>query len=436
MISAEVGGLHKVFTVLPLKHLQGAVGWAVVSTLTPRHASAQRRLSAVARGAFAGVLGIAVFATSTFAIAYNDIQGNIDTHDIEDYLGDRPTAATQETPAPIDPAAGEEINIVVLGSDSRSGEGNDSFGQEDGERADTTMVIHISADRQRVEVVSIPRDTLVTVPSCRLGDGSWTEPRYDAMFNSAFATGADNGGVGAAAACTMRTIEELSGVYLDDFVVVDFTGFINVVDALGGVPMCIPEPISDRRAKLELEAGEQILNGHDALGFARARYNVPGSDGSDIGRIGRQQELVGAIAREAMSKNLLTDLPALYRFLDAATSTLTTGSQLGSISTLAGLAYSVRNIDLDSIVFATMPFEWAGDRVRPSAEAEVLWAALLADEPIDEALNPTGEEPDDGATGGLAGTADDRETPTEDPTTSPDGGPSPDPEPTQIPICP
>src|SRR5690625_7851674 len=89
------------------------------------------------------------------------------------------------------------------------------------------------------------------------------------MFNSAFALGADGGDVGTAAACTIRTIEQMSGVYVDDFVVVDFAGFINVVDALGGVPMCIPEPINDRRAHLELEAGQQVLDGEEALGYAR-----------------------------------------------------------------------------------------------------------------------------------------------------------------------
>src|SRR5690606_2959211 len=165
--------------------------------------------------------------------------------------------------------------------------------------------------------------------------------------------------------------------------------------------------------------------GRDALGFARARYNVPGSDGSDIDRIGRQQQLVAAIAREAMSKNLLTDMPALYRFLDAATSTLTTGTQLGSIPTLAGLAYSLRGINLDHIVFETMPFEYAGNRVRPTDEAEELWAALRADAPIQGALTASGEEPTEGTT----------DAPTDEPTTE-EPPVTADPEPTQTSICP
>lgn len=401
-----------------------------MSVRTPRHAASHRRHSRWARGAGLAALSVVLFGTSTFAIAYNDIQTNIDRHDIDEMLRDRPTQAGQEEPAPLDPSAGEAINILVMGSDTRAGDVNDEYGTtpEAGQRSDTTMIAHISADRERVEVVSIPRDSLVTIPACRMADGSWTEPQYETMFNRAFSTGADGGDLGTAAACTIGAVEELSDVYIDDFVVVDFAGFINVIDALGGVPMCIPEAISDRRAKLEIEAGEQVLDGRDALGFARARYNVPGSDGSDIDRIGRQQELVGAIAREALSKNLLTDLPKLYRFLDAATSTLTTGTELGSIPTMAGLAYSLRGIDLENIVFETMPFDWAGNRVRPSADAEELWAALRDDEPIQGALNAAGEEPTEEPSDEETGESEE-ETTEEPPVTA-------EPEPTETPVCP
>ncbi|PYF95927.1 transcriptional attenuator, LytR family [Georgenia satyanarayanai] len=399
-----------------------------MSVRTPRHAASHRRPSRWARGAGLAALSVVLFGTSTLAIAYNDIQTNIDRHDIDDYLGERPTAAGEGEPAPLDPASGEDINIVVLGSDDRTGDVNSEYGTtpEAGQRSDTTMIVHISAERDRVEVVSIPRDSLVTIPSCRMGDGSWTEPRYETMFNKAFAMGADGGGPGAAAACTMRTIEELSGVLIDDFVIVDFAGFINVVDALGGVPMCIPDPIDDPKAKVQLEAGEQVLDGREALGFARARYTLTG--GSDINRIGRQQELVAAIAREALSKNLLTDLPKLYRFLDAATSTLTTGTDLGSIPTMAGLAYSIREIDLENIVFETMPHLPAGNRVVPAPEAEELWAALRDDEPIQGALNAAGEEPTEEPSDEETGESEEPAT-DEPPVTA-------DPEPTETPICP
>ncbi|MDD9205638.1 LCP family protein, partial [Georgenia sp. 10Sc9-8] len=129
----------------------------------------------------------------------------------------------------------------------------------------------------------------------------------------------------------------------------------------------------------------------EALGYARVRKTV--GSGSDIDRIGRQQDLVAAIARDALSRNLLTELPVLYRFLDAATSSLVTGEEIGSLPTLAGLAYSLRGLDADDIYFTTMPFDWAGPRVVPSEEAELVWQALRNDEPVAEALQPPAEEP-------------------------------------------
>lgn len=373
--------------------MPGVAHGAEDGRLGPRHASALRRRSRVARVAIATLMSLVLFTGTAVGLMWYEIQDSIDTHDIDDLLADdRPTIEGVETPAPIDQAAGRAINVLVMGSDSRDGDANQSIGggSSDGMRSDTTMILHISADRTRVEIVSIPRDTLVEIPSCTLPDGTTTAYQYEAMFNSAFATGGQTDDLGAAAACTIRTVQQLTGVYIDDFVIVDFAGFIDMVDAIGGVSMCIPEAINDQRASLYLEAGEQVLDGTDALGFARARYSVPGSDGSDIARIDRQQELVGAIAREVLSRNVLSDLPQLYQFLIAATSSLTTGQHIGDLWTVANLAYTLRNVRPADITFATMPFEWAGARVRPAWNAEDLWAALRADESIAVAL--AGEE--------------------------------------------
>src|SRR5665647_2972681 len=199
-------------------------------------------------------------------------------------------------------------------------------------RSDTTMLAHISADRTHIEVVSIPRDTLVDIPACTLPDGTTTEPQYDAMFNSAFQLGAAGGDIGSATACTMLTVEELTGAYVDDFVVVDFAGFINVVDALGGVAMYVPEDIDDHLSGLQLEQGCHLLDGTEALGFARVRKTV--GDGSDISRIGRQQDLVMAVVNEALTTSLLTNPARLYQFLDSTTRTLTTGQEVGDLTSL------------------------------------------------------------------------------------------------------
>ncbi|WP_098482934.1 LCP family protein [Georgenia soli] len=389
----------------------------------------------VRRRAGAGALAAMLFLGSGVTFAYSELQGNIGRHDIDNLLGDdRPS--TVASPEPIDSKAGQPINLLVMGSDIREGEsdvdGAGAAGEVAGMRSDTTMIAHVSADRSRVEVVSIPRDTLVDVPACKLPDGRTTSPQNDVMFNSAFQTGGQTGDVGAAAACTIRTVEDLTGVYIDDFVVVDFAGFKNVVQALDGVPLYIDKQIDDPYAQLKLAAGCQVLDGQEALGYARARKTV--DDGSDISRIGRQQQLVAAIAREALSKNLLTDLPALYRFLDAATSTLTTGPYIGGLPTMAGLANSLRGLEPGAISFATMPFEPAGARVVPSPAAEKMWENLKADRPIDATLTGTGEAPTAKPSDGPTSTPTPTPTPSEDATDDGVVTAAPSPEPT-VPVC-
>jgi LCP family protein required for cell wall assembly len=375
----------------------------------PRHATHLRRRPLVRFAAVAGV-GLLAFVLAGGAFAYSALQGNITTHDVTDLLGG-------SRPDPVDPSAGRPINLLFMGSDVRSGE-NAALGgapETEGMRSDTTLLVHIAADRSRADIVSIPRDLLVDIPSCELPDGESSPPQPDTMFNAAFSTGGDQGQVEYAAACTIKTVEQMTGVFIDDFVVIDFAGFTRMVAALGGIPMCIPEPLTDRLAGLDLEAGQQTLNGHEALAYARARKEV--GDGSDISRIGRQQLLLGAMIRQVLSKNLLTDLPALYEFLDAATESVTTGPTLGTIPNLVGLATSFRAVPAGGVSFVTVPFEWVGPRVRPTEVATLLWAAIEEDRPIAPEPEPTPTP------------APDAEAPTDEPT-SDTGSPTPTPTPT------
>lgn len=341
------------------------------------------------RATAVAVAGTVAFLTAAGAFSYGALQGNIQRHDVSALLAvDRPTTEPTST-GPVDESAGRALNILVMGSDVRSGENLAIGGAPDvqGMRSDTTLVVHIAADRSRADIISIPRDLLVDIPACALPDGSTSRVQSDAMFNSAFATGGEGGQVEYAAACTINTVEQMTGVYIDDFVVVDFAGFTRMVDALGGIAMCIPEPVSDRYAGLDLEAGYQVLDGTDALSYARARKNV--GDGSDISRIGRQQLLLGAMVRQVLSKNLLTDLPALYAFLDAATESLTAGPTIGQIPNMVGLANSLRSVPAGGVSFVTVPFDYAGARVKPNADSATLWAAIAADQPIAPAAPET-----------------------------------------------
>ena len=351
-------------------------------------------------------IGALSFIGTGAATAYVRLQNNIQGVDIEHLLGDdRPEAVA--TPDPDDPNQGMPVNILVLGTDSREGSEAVVADGEEGQRSDTTIVMHISADRQRVELVSIPRDSLVDIPDCIREDGSTSRPQNYAMFNSAYSIGGESGLVSDAAACTQRTVEQNTGVRIDHFIVVNMSGFVNMVDAVGGVPMCIPEEVYSPKANnLHLQAGNQRLDGVTALSYARARTGTGLGDGSDTNRIGRQQELLAATAREVLSKNLLTDVPELIRFLTAATQSLTVSSGLSSITDMAGLALSLKGLGSGGITFLTVPWVPAqtdANRVVWTDDADRVWANLAGDLPVGtlpapEAIDPTPPPADAGAT--------------------------------------
>ena len=334
------------------------------------------------------VVGVFAFAATAAGAVYYTFQDNIESVDVSALLGDAGEDAGPEVPSGIDdPNAGLPISILLIGSDDRSGANLALGGKDEGMRSDTTIVLHVSADRSRMEMVSIPRDSLVDIPSCTMTDGSTTKATQDTMFNAAFARGWDNGGdIGSAVGCTQKTVETLIGFKLDGFALVDFAGFQGMIDAIGGVTMCIPEAIKSPDASLYLAAGEQTLNGTQALGLARARKGTGANmDGSDLNRIGRQQELLAATMRTVLDQNILMNAPALLQFLNAATSSLTASPKLASISNLSGLAYSLRGITGDKITFMTIPVATSTvnkNRVEWTSEADEVWANMATDLPI------------------------------------------------------
>lgn len=338
------------------------------------------------------VLALLVYVGSVAGFAYLRLQGNFDRQDISALLSDdRPDRDGAEVPGPFKP--GQPVNLLIIGSDARQGaadiDGAGQAGEVTGMRSDTTMLVHVSADKSRVEIVSIPRDMLIDIPSCRLPTGAQTAPQYEAMFNSAFSLGGQTGDTGSAAACTIRTVEDMTDIYIDGFVVVDFDSFKTFVDALGGVEMCFDEQLTDATTGLDLGPGCEKLIGEQALQFARARKGLTG--GSDIGRMDRQQELVKAIVDEAVSKNIMTNLPSLYRFIDAVSQSVVTDSELGDIDTLSSFAYSLRSISSDRIFAITMPWLPAGNRLLPAPLSESVWEALREDRPLDEVITRDGE---------------------------------------------
>ncbi|MGO1927142.1 MAG: LCP family protein [Brachybacterium tyrofermentans] len=297
-------------------------------------------------------------------------------------------------------AVGGDLNILLLGSDSRD-LAEESFGEADGSRRSDAMVLaHLSADGARIDAVQLPRDTLLTLPACDdTGDGSFVGGR--GMLNSALNYGP---------ACSVAAVEELTGVRVDHFVEVDFEGFMAIIDALGGLPVCLPDALDDPAADLDLPAGQQTLGGKDALALARTRHAV--GDGSDIARLGHQQMVMSAVVQEATSRQVIARPDRLYSFLDATTSALTVDPGLSGIADLAALGSRVSRVPAEGITFLTMPWEAApGDpnRVVASAEAAAVFEHLAVDEPIALAGGSVGDGSRDGsADDGLDDGADDR----------------------------
>lgn len=328
-----------------------------------------------------GVAALVVFGGSGVAAVAAKLNGNMEKVDVSDLVN--PIAEPTKEPDPDDPNAGQAVNILILGSDQRDGENGEIGGAVAGMRSDTTMVLHISADRSRVELISIPRDSLVDIPVCTMTNGKTTRATHG-MFNGAFATGWDNGGdMTSAAACTINTVQQNTGVTIDHFVVVDFTGFQQMVNSIGGVPMCIPNSMFSPEAGLALAPGFQTLDGATALAYARARKGEGIGDGSDTNRIGNQQKLIAAMVREVLSRDVLTNPQKLISFLSAATASLTTDNGM-SIGNMTGLAYNLRNISTGNITFMTIPFAAARsdpNRVEWTSAADEVWANLVNDVP-------------------------------------------------------
>ncbi|MFJ3899125.1 MULTISPECIES: LCP family protein [unclassified Streptomyces] len=282
-------------------------------------------------------------------------------------------------------------NILLIGSDSRSGDGNAKYGRDSGtERSDTTILLHLAADRRSATAVSLPRDLMVDVPGCLRPDGTRTEPMF-AMFNYAFQVGGSG--------CTIRTVEKLTNVRIDHHMVVDFHGFKDMVDAVDGVQVCLKRPIRDKAAKLRLPAGRVTLDGEQALGYVRARKSL--GNGSDTDRMDRQQGFLGALVNKVRSDDVLFNPAKLYPVLDAATSSLTTDPELASLRGLYELVRGLRNIPTEHVQFLTVPREsyiYNANRdqlVEP--EAEKLFALLRADRAVTVTRADPSEDPRDSA---------------------------------------
>ncbi|MCF3133217.1 LCP family protein [Streptomyces olivochromogenes] len=337
------------------------------------------RRSVVLRAAGLTLAGALVLGVAAAGWAYWHLNDNIRSVDIDSALGDDRPARARAVPTPsadasavASPLPTKALNILVLGSDSRGGKENQRLGggSSSGARSDTAMVVHLDAGRTGATVVSIPRDTLVTRPSCPLSSGGATSVAHDAMFNSAYSVGGP--------VCAVKTVESLTNVRMDHYIEIDFSGFAKLVNALGGVDVTTDQDIDDDMSHLHLRAGAHHLDGTRALALARTRHGI--GDGSDLGRIGLQQKLVKALLEQMSATDLLTDPTKLYKIADAVTSSLTTDTGLDSLNELTRLGQSLKNLSADHVRTVMMPVVPAPsdpNRVIPKeGAASELWASL------------------------------------------------------------
>ncbi|MEU4920358.1 LCP family protein [Streptomyces parvus] len=339
---------------------------------------------------------------------YKKLDGNIttDTGAVAELK-----AYEKERPAPV---VVDAQNILLIGSDSRAGD-NRKYGRDDGgsQRSDTTILLHLAADRKSATAVSIPRDLMVEIPSCRTADDKKTRERF-AQFNSAFELGGT--------ACTIRTVERMTGIRIDHHMVVDFNGFKDMVDAVDGVEICLKEPINDKDAHLELPAGRQTLNGEEALGYVRARKSL--GNGSDTERMERQQQFLGALVNKMQSNGVLLNPARLYPVLDAATKSLTTDPGLASLRDLYDLVRGMRDVPTEQVQFLTVPRQpYRNDPNRDELvepDAGDLFKQLREDKPVAVVPADELEEAERDQESGRDGKPDDAasESPTPTPTYS------------------
>jgi LCP family protein required for cell wall assembly len=341
----------------------------------PDDAATRAARRTVARVVALTLVTISVVTGVTVAVVYRHLDRNLNVVDITPELGhDRPTAP------PVTAQKGP-VNILVMGSDNRDAPGDRIDNHTGiGQRSDTTILLHLSGDRQRAYGVSVPRDSIVNRPSCLGQDGKpISRPATAVMWNDAF----NIGGPG----CTARQFEQLTGIRIDHYVVVDFASFEGMVDAVGGVEVCVPQPILDPKHGIDIPAGTRKLTGRTALNYVRARYTI--GDKSDLGREKRQQAFVASMFRQVLSANTLADPLAVTGFLDSATRSLTLDQDLGSLRKLGALGYEFRHIGLDRIQFLTTPVEdYAPNiaHVEWTPAASTLWHALRLDRPLPASL--------------------------------------------------
>ncbi|MBT1018565.1 LCP family protein [Canibacter sp. lx-72] len=336
-----------------------------------RHGKLRR--SASIRNFFKSLLAVALAlclsVIAVVAYAAVDLSNKIDTVE----LTSAPPAAQKEILKSLDGA----INVLLVGSDSRVGQQSINDGEE-GSLNDVTMLLRISKDHKSATAVSFPRDLLVPFPSCPgpNGEADYYSARSAAQLNSALSQGG--------LVCVARTIEKLTGAEIPYAGLITFDGVINMSNAVGGVDVCLTQPIKDPKTDLDLPAGNVHLVGLEALQFLRTRYGV--GDGGDVSRISNQQVFLSALIRKIKSAETLSNPGKVYSLAKAAVENMTLSSNMASIAFMKSMAATVNQLDLEKVNFVQYPSyssTRSPGRLEPdTANGRILMERILSDQPF------------------------------------------------------
>ncbi|MFJ2831659.1 LCP family protein [Streptomyces sp. NPDC087263] len=327
------------------------------------------------------VLAVLILGTAGAGyLYYQHLNDNIKKDDLN--IGDaKDRAAESEANA----AGQTPLNILLIGSDARDTEENQELG---GAKetfggtplADVQMLLHLSADRTNMSVVSMPRDTLLDIPKCTDPDDGkvYAASTVPTMTNQTLG----RGGPG----CTVATWEKLTDIHIDHFMQIDFSGVVSMADAIGGVPVCVDANIESRDSQghgsgLKLEEGTTYVKGEQALEWLRTRYGF--EDGSDLARAKAQHQYMNSMVRELRDNATVSNPTKLRSLAETATKALTVDKGLGTVKELYDLSNELRKVEPKRITMTTMPNRYVGARVEPTDDADKLFRLVREDIALD-----------------------------------------------------
>ena len=338
----------------------------------------------------AGALSCVILGTAGAGyLYYRHLNGNIRS-------GERSNGASGLKKPGANAAGQTPLNILLIGSDSRNTAANVKLGGSKDTAgnpplADVQMLIHVSADRKNASLVSIPRDTRVDIPECKDAKTGKVYPKTNSIINETLA----RGGPG----CTLSTWENLTGIYIDHWMTIDFAGVVSMADAIGGVDVCVEQGVWDRPlptasggSGLKLKAGTTKVQGKQALQWLRTRH----AWGSDPLRAKAQHMYLNSMIRELKDQNVFTDTGRLTSLAESATKSLEVSEEIGTVKKLFDLAMQLKSVPTDRLTTVTMPTlpdpqDPQAHLVANQADSDKLWTFLRED----VALDGNGSKTDD-----------------------------------------